>query len=124
MDLLAYAFNDRLWRMGCTRIWDYKETEDMTLQQQAYSKIDQMSDEGIKLFLDLIDKIQQMSISGFKQEKKADTPEKSQDIVDTVDLSSLETMTKEEKKLFFLKSAGNMKIDGAAVRDFHERSVI
>ena len=96
----------------------------MTLQQQAYSKIDQMSDDGIKIFLDLIDKIQAMSAHGFKQEAKENTPKESQDIVDTVDLSSLEKMTKEDKKLLFLKSAGNMKIDDAAIRDFHERSVI
>lgn len=96
----------------------------MTLQQQAYSKIDQMSDDGIRLFLDLIDNIQAMSLHGFKQEAKENTPEESQDIVDTVDVSSLETMTKEDKKLLFLKSAGNMNIDADAIHDFHERSVI
>ena len=39
----------------------------MTLRQEAYNVIDQLSDDGIKVFLDMLNKIQFLSVSGFKK---------------------------------------------------------
>ena len=38
----------------------------MTLQQEAYKRIDQMTDDGIRVLIDLIDKMKTVSIIGFK----------------------------------------------------------
>lgn len=39
----------------------------MTLKQEAYKKIDQLTDDGLKILIDMIDKIKVMSISDFKE---------------------------------------------------------
>lgn len=57
----------------------------MTLQQEAYNVIDQLSDEGIKVFLDMFNKIQFLSVSGFKKSDKATANSSSKDgMVDVV----------------------------------------
>ena len=57
----------------------------MTLQQEAYNVIDQLSDEGIKVFLDMFNKIQFLSVSGFKKSDKAAANSSSKDgMVDVV----------------------------------------
>ena len=38
----------------------------MTLQQEAYKRIDKLSDDGIRLLINIIDNIQVMSVLGFK----------------------------------------------------------
>lgn len=57
----------------------------MTLQQEAYNVIDQLSDDGIKVFLDMFNKIQFLSVSGFKKSDKATANSSSKDgMVDVV----------------------------------------
>ena len=36
----------------------------MTIQQEAYSRIDQMTDEGLKILIDMIDKMRTVSVTG------------------------------------------------------------
>ncbi len=38
----------------------------MTLQQEAYRRIDEMTDDGIRELIDIIDKVKTMSVTGFK----------------------------------------------------------
>ena len=85
----------------------------MTIQQEAYSRIDQMTDEGLKILIDMIDKMRTVSVTGFKN--------KANDItIKTVDMP----LSKEEKKRMFLQSAGKIKIDADAVKNLRERSII
>ena len=85
----------------------------MTIQQEAYSRIDQMTDEGLKILIDMIDKMRTVSVTGFKT--------KANDItIKTVDMP----LSKEEKKRMFLQSAGKIKIDAEAVKNLRERSII
>ena len=46
------------------------------------------------------------------------------DIVDTIDIDAIKSMTKAEKKQLFMQSAGKMKIDSDAIHDLRERSMI
>lgn len=85
----------------------------MTIQQEAYSRIDQMTDEGLKILIDMIDKMRTVSVTGFKN-KANDIP------IKTVDMP----LSKEEKKKLFLQSAGKIKIDAEAVKNLRERSII
>ncbi|MBR0163495.1 MAG: hypothetical protein IJQ12_02350 [Lachnospiraceae bacterium] len=97
----------------------------MTLQQEAYKKIDKMSDDAIRMILDLIDKMQSMTVSDFNTEMKTqDKPAATGDIVDTIDENALKTMSKEEKKTLFLRSRGNMHIDVRAIDELRKRSVL
>ena len=81
----------------------------MTLQQEAYSRIDQMTDDGIRVLIDIIDKMRTVSIIGFKENREE---------------SSVVPMTKEEKKKRFMQSAGKIQIDADAVNNLRERSMI
>lgn len=85
----------------------------MTLQQEAYTRIDQMTDDGIRVLIDMIDKMKTVSVIGFKDNNVS----ASQPGV---------AMTKADKKRRFLQSAGKIKIgiDAAAVSDLRERSLI
>lgn len=38
----------------------------MTLQQEAYRRIDEMTDDGIRILIDMIDKMKVVSVIGFK----------------------------------------------------------
>lgn len=38
----------------------------MTLQQEAYRRIDEMTDDGIRILIDMIDKMKTVSDTGFK----------------------------------------------------------
>ena len=78
----------------------------MTLQQEAYSRIDEMTDDGIRLLIDMIDKMKTVSITGFK------------DGLESV------SMTKEEKKQRFIQSAGKIQVDEKVVKELRERSMI
>lgn len=97
----------------------------MTLQQEAYERIDKLSDDGIRLLINIIDNIQVMSVSGFKRKEGSDANrDDSSDIVDTLNVESLGSLTKKEKKELFLKSAGKMRIDSHAIQELRERSMI
>ena len=114
----------------------------MTLQQEAYKKIDQLSDDGIRILIDMIDKIRVMSVSGFKETaedgdiiedeeiKKGVTTPKDVDLfpIRPVEVFPQEdTNTKRlraEKKKKFLASAGKVDIDEEAIREFRERSMV
>ena len=97
----------------------------MTLQQEAHKKIDKMSDDAIRMILDLIDKMQSMTIADFNTETKMqDEPAVAGDIVDLIDEKALKTMSKEEKKTLFLRSRGNMRIDVRAINDLRKRSTL
>lgn len=78
----------------------------MTLRQEAYSRIDRMTDDGIRVLIDIIDK-------RFKETEMNITIS-----------NSYTTMTKEEKKKRFLQSAGKINIDADAVNDLRERDMI
>jgi len=84
----------------------------MTLQQEAYSRIDQMTDDGIRILIDMIDKMKVVSVTGFKS------------FGDGVPNSDETAITKEEKKNRFLQSAGKIRIDAQAVDELRERSMI
>ena len=45
----------------------------MTLQQEAYSRIDQMTDDGIRVLIDMIDKMKTVSVIGFKNTSVTDS---------------------------------------------------
>jgi len=97
----------------------------MTLQQEVYSRIDKLSDEGIRLLISIIDNIQSLSATGFKREEKtSEISNNGADIVESLDVNSLDNMTKEEKKHLFMQSAGKMRIDSDAIRSLRERSMI
>ena len=85
----------------------------MTLQQEAYNRINQMTEDGIRTLINMIDAMKTVSITGFKE------PVMESQVVNKVD-----GLTKEEKKRRFLQSAGKIKIDAAAVNDLRERSMI
>ena len=38
----------------------------MTIRQEAYKRIDQMTDDGVRALIDLVDKMRYLSMSGFK----------------------------------------------------------
>ncbi|MBR1741070.1 MAG: hypothetical protein IJ733_04215 [Lachnospiraceae bacterium] len=110
-----------------------REGDEMTLRQEAYKRIDQMSEAGIRFFLDMFDSLQTMSAGDFKRQGKNDIGNEAieqlaeaaeVDIVDKLNLDAIESMTKEEKKNLFLQSAGRMRIDADAIRDLRERSMI
>ena len=112
----------------------------MTLQQEAYSKIDQLSDDGIRALIDMIDTIRFMSVSGFRkttEEQAADSDkdkesQKSAEIEQfparaVVALPEEDPVTKQmraEKKKEFMLSAGKIDIDEDAIRLFRERSMV
>ena len=78
----------------------------MTLRQEAYNRIDRMTDDGIRVLIDIIDK-------RFKETE----------MIITIS-NSYTTMTKEEKKKRFLQSAGKINVDADAVNDLRERDMI
>nr|WP_315100914.1 hypothetical protein [uncultured Catonella sp.] len=83
----------------------------MTLRQEAYSRIDQMTDDGIRVLIDIIDKMKTVSVIGFKDNKAA------------VSNSPIDTgMSKEQKKRLFMQSAGKVKVDADAVNEFNINS--
>ena len=45
----------------------------MTLQQEAYSRIDQMTDDGIRVLIDMIDKMKTVSVICFKNTSVTDS---------------------------------------------------
>ena len=85
----------------------------MTLQQEAYSRIDQMTDDGIRVLIDIIDKMKTVSVIGFKDNKVA------------VSNSPINTaISKERKKRLSMQSAGKVKVDANAINELRERSII
>ena len=85
----------------------------MTLQQEAYSRIDQMTDDGIRVLIDIIDKMKTVSVIGFKNNK-----------VDVSNLSLDTKILKEQKKRNFMQSAGKIKVDVNAVNELRERIIV
>lgn len=85
----------------------------MTLQQEAYSRIDEMTDDGIRKLIDIIDKMKTVSVTGFKNTNE-NTPAVSENVL----------MTKAEKKQRFIESAGKIQIDAEAVNQLREMSKI
>ena len=85
----------------------------MTLQQEAYRRIDEMTDDGIRILIDMIDKMKIVSVTGFKDVNKS-----------TSAVSENIPMTKAEKKQRFMQSAGKIQIDAEAVSQLRERSMI
>ena len=78
----------------------------MTLRQEAYNRIDRMTDDGIRVLIDIVDK-------------------RSKETEMNITISnSYTTMTKEEKKKRFLQSAGKINVDADAVNDLRERDMI
>lgn len=70
----------------------------MTLQQEAYSRIDQMTDDGIRVLIDMIDKMKTVSVTGFKN-------------TGVTDSNVNKEISRAEKKRRFLQSAGKIKVD-------------
>ena len=132
-----------------------------SLQQQAYGKIDQMTDDGVKVFLDLFEKMQRFSVSGLKDrdtdegqaveapnsleegdearvDRKLDVEEKKDiladallssdmdtaDFFEILDADSFSSLSKAEKKKFFLQSRGKIDIDEEAIISLRERSIM
>lgn len=85
----------------------------MTLQQEAYKRIDQMTDDGIRVLIDMIDTMKTVSVIGFKENDKRISASSQND-----------SMTKAEKKKRFLQSAGSIKINPDAIQELRERSMI
>ena len=85
----------------------------MTLQQEAYSRIDQMTDDGIRVIIDMIDKMKTVSVIGFKENEVSISITQSSD-----------PMSKAEKKRRFMQSAGKINVDANAVNELRERSMI
>ena len=83
----------------------------MTLQQEAYTRIDQMTDDGIRVLIDIIDKMKTVSVIGFKDNSESISQPKA-------------AMTRADKKKRFMQSAGKIKVDAAAVSELRERSLI
>ena len=50
----------------------------MTIRQEAYKRIDQMTDDGIRALIDLVDKMRYLSMSGFKIFQETAIPEKGE----------------------------------------------
>lgn len=109
----------------------------MTLQQEAYRRIDQLSDDGLRILIDMIDKIRVMSLSGFKNNisdrvEVEDVSAKPKD-EDLFPIRPVETFPQEDtntkrlradKKKKFLASAGKVDIDEEAIQEFRERSMV
>lgn len=70
----------------------------MTLQQEAYSRIDQMTDDGIRVLIDMIDKMKTVSATGFKN-------------TGVTDSNVNKEVSRAEKKRRFMQSAGRIKVD-------------
>ena len=70
----------------------------MTLQQEAYSRIDQMTDDGIRVLIDMIDKMKTVSVTGFKN-------------TGVIDSNLNKEISRAEKKRRFIQSAGKIKVD-------------
>ena len=70
----------------------------MTLQQEAYSRIDQMTDDGIRVLIDMIDKMKIVSVTGFKNNG-------------VIDSNVNKEISRAEKKRRFMQSAGKIKVD-------------
>lgn len=85
----------------------------MTLQQEAYSRIDQMTDDGIKVLIDIIDKMKTVSVVGFKNAESTNAVPQAENV-----------MSRSEKKRRFMESAGKIKVDATAVNELRERSLI
>ena len=83
----------------------------MTLQQEAYSRIDQMTDDGIRVLIDMIDKMKTVSVTGFKN-------------TSVIDSNVNKETSRAEKKRRFLQSAGKIKVDANSVNELRERSLI
>ncbi len=85
---------------------DRKEEWLMTLRQEAYKRIDQMTDDSIRVLIDIIDNMQTVSVT-----------ENSVTHSDTM-------MSREEKKSRFMQSAGKISVDANAVNELRRRSII
>lgn len=85
----------------------------MTLQQEAYRRIDEMTDDSIRKLIDIIDKMKMMSVTEFEGVNES-----------TSAVSENAPMTKAEKKQRFMQSAGKIQIDAEAVSQLRERSMI
>ena len=85
----------------------------MTPQQEGYSRIEQMTDDGIRMLIDMIDKMKTVSITGFKDNEKS------------ASMTQIETKSdRAEKKERFLQSAGKIQVDANAINDLRNRSMI
>ena len=80
----------------------------MTLQQEAYSRIDQMTDDGIRVLIDMIDKMKTVSVTGFKN-------------TGVIDSNVNKEISRAEKKRRFMQSAGKIKVDANSVNELRER---
>ena len=80
----------------------------MTLQQEAYSRIDQMTDDGIRVLIDMIDKMKTVSVTGFKD-------------TGVIDSNVNKEISRAEKKRRFMQSAGKIKVDANSVNELRER---
>lgn len=85
----------------------------MTLQQEAYRRIDEMTGDDIRKLIDIIDKMKMVSVTGFKDVNKS-----------TLTVSENIPMTKAEKKQRFMQSAGKLQIDAEAVSQLKKISMI
>lgn len=85
----------------------------MTLQQEAYRRIDEMTGDDIRKLIDIIDKMKTVSVTGFKDVNKS-----------TLTVSENIPMTKAEKKQRFMQSAGKLQIDAEAVSQLKKISMI
>lgn len=85
----------------------------MTLQQEAYRRIDEMTDDSIRKLIDIIDKMKMMSGTGFEGVNES-----------TSAVSENAPMTKAEKKQRFMQSAGKIQTDAEAISQLRERSMI
>ena len=80
----------------------------MTLQQEAYSRIDQMTDDGILVLIDMIDKMKTVSVTGCKN-------------TGVTDSNVNKEISRAEKKRRFMQSAGKIKVDANSVNELRER---
>ena len=85
----------------------------MTLQQEAYRRIDEMTDDSIRKLIDIIDKMKMMSVTESEGVNES-----------TSAVSENAPMTKAEKKQCFMQSAGKIQIDTEAISQMRERSMI
>ena len=85
----------------------------MTLQQEAYRRIDEMTDDSIRKLIDIIDKMKMMSVTEFEGVNES-----------TSAVSENAPMTKAEKKQCLMQSAGKIQIDTEAISQMRERSMI
>lgn len=86
----------------------------MTLQQEAYRRIDEMTDDSIRKLIDIIDKM--MSITGVEGVNES-----------TSVVSENAPMTKAEKKQSFMQSDGKIKIcrsNQSAEREEHDLMIL